>query len=391
VVYQQENKFAPGCFSVASLEKAQMILLIAIVACYSLLLIVGMVGWRKMLRAKVSGQARSQSRITILIACRNEAHHISSLIASLSVLQYPKENYEVILIDDHSTDGTLNKIQSLIKNLGNFRLLRADESMHGKKKALSLGVSHSKFEIMATTDADCQVPADWLSYISLFFEDSHTHMLAGGVSLRDHSFFSELQKMEFSGVVGATASAFGLGHPIMANGANLAFRKEVFKEVNGYEGNMHIASGDDEFMMRKVRNAYPEGIRFMNFSESVVFSEPQHGVRNFVSQRIRWAGKWKSNPDLVTRILAVFIVLSQLSFFTLLLMYPFEPGLPAFSVLLKMLLELIFIFMVTRFLGIKVNLLIFFVLQILYPIYVIVIGFLSLGASYRWKDRNYNP
>src|SRR6185295_2213731 len=209
------------------------------------------------------------SGISVIIACRNESANIEACIGSLSQLQYPVEQFEVIFVDDHSTDDTSAKIKSGIKSFSNFSLTTADVEAQGKKRALQKGIADARHACIVTTDADCQVPADWLSYFSLFLENQKTQLILGGVRIeKNHSLFGRLQRMEFSSLIGFAASALGWGRAALGNGANIGFRKSAFAEVNGYDGNLHIASGDDEFLIRKISSKFPGGIAFMNFSES---------------------------------------------------------------------------------------------------------------------------
>ena len=216
-------------------------------------------------------------------------------------------------------------------------------------------------------------------------------MLVGAVKLTgDRSFLARIQTVEFASLVGSTAAAIGLRHPMMCNGANLAFRKSIFEEVNGYEGNTHIASGDDEFLMRKIATRYPGGIRFLNYYEAVVSTRALTTLRDFYDQRIRWAGKWKHNSDALARLLAVFIFISQIAFAGLLIHNVGKPGGTLGLVISKLFLEGVFIFWVTRFLDRRFDILAFLTLQIFYPFYVLIIGVSSFFSSYRWKNRNYN-
>jgi hypothetical protein len=175
----------------------------------------------------------------------------------------------------------------------------------------------------------------------------------------------------------------------MCNGANLAFRKEVFKEVAGYDDNLHIASGDDEFLMRKIFRSYPDGIRFLNFYEGVVISTPQKTLKEFFQQRVRWAGKWRHNADLVTKALAVVILLSHIAFFGIILRnFQWIDG-SLILVFSKIFLEGVLLFWISRFLDRSFDVLAFLAWQVLYPIYVTIIGLRSLFAGYQWKGRIY--
>jgi hypothetical protein len=171
----------------------------------------------------------------------------------------------------------------------------------------------------------------------------------------------------------------------MCNGANLSFRKSVFHDVKGYEGNIHIASGDDEFLMRKTLKRFPNSIQAMN---AIVVTQPQTSLTNFFQQRIRWASKWKENPSLAARLLAVFIFIAEASwifFFLNFMRFDYRQILLIFS--LKIFGDLLFLLPVFQIMKIKLTLIPFLGLQFLYPFYVIFVGLFAPWKSYRWKDR----
>ena len=138
-------------------------------------------------------------------------------------------------------------------------------------------------------------------------------MVFGGVKLEGSSFFSALQSHEFLSLIGTGAATLWYGLPSMCNGANLAFRKAIFFEVGGYANNLHIPSGDDEFLMRKIFQLFPEGIQFVSDSDAVVSTPASLALKEFVHQRVRWAGKWKHNVSSWNAVVAIFIFCFQLS------------------------------------------------------------------------------
>jgi cellulose synthase/poly-beta-1,6-N-acetylglucosamine synthase-like glycosyltransferase len=211
-------------------------------------------------------------------------------------------------------------------------------------------------------------------------------MVAGMVSIADEQkFFSRWQAMEFASVMGTGVATFGLNTPTMCNGANLSFRKEVFNEVEGYEENSHIASGDDEFLMRKIMSRYPDSIKTMN---SIVVTQPQASLRDFFQQRIRWASKWRGNPSISAKLLAVFIFLTQVSWIIFLgSFYRYDPETIFVLFTVKIIADTLFLLPLFRLMKIKFRLIPFLGLQFFYPFYVIFVGLLAPWISYQWKDR----
>jgi biofilm PGA synthesis N-glycosyltransferase PgaC len=354
-------------------------------ALYFALLLVLRIGWSK---AFVKNEIAADKTyfISVIIPVRNEEKNIETLLRSLENQSYLKSNFEIILINDHSTDNSVKKVEENKDRLQNWTILSLGKNENGKKAALTFGIQHANGEIIATTDADCRLPAEWISMINSAFQNKQCNMAAGMVSVVDeNSFFSRWQTMELASVIGTGAAAFGLHSPMMCNGANLAFRREVFQQVKGYEGNEHIASGDDEFLMRKIQYKYPGSIQMMN---SIVVTQPQKSLGDFFQQRIRWASKWKGNPSILSKLLAVFILVTQLSWIIFLVTFYRYDFKNIFALLmLKIIADLIFLLPVFRLMKIKFRLTPFLGLQFLYPFYVIFVGLLAPWISYQWKDR----
>ena len=186
------------------------------------------------------------------------------------------------------------------------------------------------------------------------------------------------------------AATLALGFPTMCNGANLSYRKEAFMEVHGFLGNEQIASGDDEFLMQKIAKKFgTASVKFLMDSNAVVTTHPQFFLKDFLAQRIRWAGKWKHNLNWTAKTLAVFVLLFQLSWLMALAFLFFQPSNNTILLLLvvKMLLEGFFLFGVFRFMRQKFSISAFLFLQLTYPFYVISVGILSTFITVSWKGR----
>lgn len=357
---------------------------------YFFLLLFMMWGWKKGRRHTINTPDELIS-ISVLVPFRNEAIHIHHLIHSLANINYPSDKFEVLFINDHSEDNSEQVVMSLIHDKLNFTLINLDKKTQGKKMAITLGVSKANHELIATTDADCVVPSTWLQKINESFYNDKANMTFGGVGLKSTtSFFSKIQALEFTSLIGSGGATMGFGIFTMCNGANLAYRKEVFNKVNGYEGNLNIASGDDEFLARKIETAYPESIKFMNNADAVVASRPATSANGFIQQRLRWAGKWKHNASLMTKLLALYIILVQMVFVGLMIlaaMVTENLWITLSLVTVKLLLEYSFLHSVGRFLKLKWFWGAFFALQLIYPLYVIGIGIVSQLGTYEWKGR----
>jgi len=350
---------------------------------YSLIVLAFIGAWRTASKERESTLSVKPS-ITVLVPMRNESVNVGVLIEDLKSQTY--SNFQVVLIDDHSDDNTIDVAKKHIGSDTRFIILWSPEI--GKKRALRTGVENSTAEIIVTTDADTRREREWLSIISQSFQDASLEMLVGPVKVQSRNFFGDLQAIEFAALIGTTAATIRLGYPTMCNGANLAFRRNTFQAVGGYDDNFNIASGDDEFLMRKVIQ-HGGQVRFLMNPLGVVSTSAMSSVGDFVSQRLRWAGKWRYNNSGHTVLLALTIFLFQLSTigWMILLVARHQPWLAASVLLTKAAIEAFFLIPVCRFLKVRWNWLAFTALQLLHPFYVVGIGLFSNFLSSSWKGR----
>jgi cellulose synthase/poly-beta-1,6-N-acetylglucosamine synthase-like glycosyltransferase len=222
---------------------------------------------------------------------RNEAFSIPYLLRDLAKQRYPKTLLEVIIINDHSTDDSVFQIENLRNELGfPVHIIHLEEfDVRGKKNAIKIGVQKAQGELIVCTDADCRVGEFWILGMQQLYKGQNAKLISGGVTfIPNGRLWTVLQSIEFASLVGSGACAMMIGKPNMCNGANIAYPKAVFEEVNGFDGNEHIASGDDEFLMHKIAEKYPNQIVFAHYQPNIVFTQSQENLRTFVQQRKRW-------------------------------------------------------------------------------------------------------
>lgn len=370
-----------------------MVTVIVIFGVYFSLLLALLVGWFLVFQNGSRSASIEEQSITVIVPFRNEEQNLPNLLKALAGQNYPSKLYEVILVDDHSTDHSASIVRQFIDEHSNFSLLVLPEGVDGKKRAIDFGISHCVYEIIVTTDADCTLPPNWLKSISSSFTQ-HLNMLLGGVKIvSGSSLFSKLQAMEFASLVGSGFATLGFQLPTMANGANLAFRKTAFQKVNGYVGSYHIASGDDEHLMQKMHAQFPGSVKPMTDAQSVVLTKPLPTLSDFVQQRLRWAAKWKHNPSVITQSVAVLVLIFQITYAISLVMVAlqgFDNQLLIFLLLAKWVLEFLFLYAVLLFFKIKWSWISFFSLQVFYSSYVTFVGILSLFKRFTWRGRAFD-
>jgi len=328
--------------------------------------------------------------ISVLVPFRNEETNLPKLIASLEKQMHTR--FEVIFVNDHSDD---NGEVYLAKRLSNVsfpvKILSLDLN-EGKKSALALALSHAAYDLVITTDADCEMGADWLQSMARPFADEGLKMLVGPIGLTGKSLWQQMQSIESSALIGVGASMLQLGKPIMANGANLAYRKAVFQEVNGFQGIDATPSGDDELLMAKVVRKYPADVAFIKSSEAMVFTDALSSWSDFSQQRLRWASKWKVGKRMSTQWSALFIFVIQLIQLTFIGILFSEDALSTVTLILlmtRLLIELILLWSVRQSLGQKMHWLPAIISYLLYPVYAIYFGVAANFGTFQWKGRSY--
>ncbi len=347
----------------------------------------------------------STTIISVIIPARNEGKNIRDCINSIINQTYPQNLFEIIVVDDFSTDNTTEIIKAYTHP--NISLLSlADHTLDGKlnsykKKAIEIAVEKAKGSLIVTTDADCIVPKTWLQTISSFYEKYNPAFIAAPVVYIPASKKEDLlskalnifQSLDFITLQGITGASVYKKFHCMCNGANLAYEKKAFIAVNGFIGIDNIASGDDMLLMQKIFLLDPSRVLFLKSRDAIVQTKPPYSVSAFFNQRIRWASKADKYID--KRITAV-----------LLLVYLFNVWLIALSVFCffhhsmvllllillaaKTIVELVFLLPVARFFNKKKMLWWFPLAQPFHIIYTIIAGWLGKFGSYRWKDRNVN-
>ncbi|TAH28210.1 MAG: glycosyltransferase [Cytophagales bacterium] len=330
------------------------------------------------------------NKISIVVAFKNEEKNLPQLLQSIENQSVSKFLFEVIFINDHSSDKSVEIIEKHISQ-SKLTIFLIQAVGIGKKQALSQAFANSKNQIILCTDADCNVPTDWVKTWLHFFEDSKIKLGFGLVAFKDEkTFFSSLNTIEFASLVGSGAATWALGKPTMCNGANLAYRKTTFNEVNGFDGINNQPSGDDELLMHKIFASQPDAVRFLKSKSAIVFTEATQNLSSFYNQRLRWASKWENYqlPHVQAIAFSIFATNLILILFFITLFFDFNfIKFILFCVfqLTRMIIEYRFLHSILYFLDKKLNLSAFLFLFIIYPFYVVFFGLGGRFLSYKWK------
>jgi cellulose synthase/poly-beta-1,6-N-acetylglucosamine synthase-like glycosyltransferase len=349
-------------------------------------------GWfgRKKYSATISSS--SLMRISVIIAAKNEEKNIAELLKDLLTQNYPWNLTEIIVVDDRSIDSTAGIVTDFMAKgqSPGLKLLNTREiTESGKKAALTLGVAAATGDVILVTDADCRVEPGWISTIAAYFQDMDKMLVFGPVSyFSGEGLTARFQSLEFSGLMASGAGAAMAGYPFICNGANLAYRKKAFLQVKGFEGNEQFISGDDVFLMHKIKHEFGKAaIGFAKDKNALVKTYPVKNFLAFLDQRIRWASKSKGYRDPFARYTAIIVFAFNFFLTVVFITGFFHPGSFLFFagfVLLKSAIDLPLMWNVTGFGGNRQPMIWYLPFQVVYPFYIVVTGIVSLFSRKRW-------
>ncbi len=363
---------------------------------YVVMILLFTAGWMRLEKFPGSS-ANPSARVTLIIPARNEERNILHCLDDILTQDFTRHLMEVIVVDDNSSDNTVAHVNRFIsENPGlDLRIIRLDEypgKKAGKKEAISLAIANSSGELIITTDADVKVGPSWISAICSYYEKFRPKMILGPVGFHhESSLFEHFQCLEFFGLMGVTGGSCAAGIPVMCNGANLAYERKAFDAVSGFSDNMGFSSGDDVFLMLKIRKEFGrKAIRFIRSEKCVVLTDAQPDLRSFFNQRLRWVSKSSGYKNFSILAVSMITYLFNLSLLAGIMIGIFRPPFLIFLLgllVLKTAVEFPLVALTARFFRKTKYLHWFPLLQILNIIYVTLAGFFGNFLSFEWKGR----
>jgi len=347
-------------------------------------------GWVSLAGIRQNKQSLLKITFSVIIAARNEVETIKRCLDSLLEQDYPLNLFEVIIVDDHSSDGTSQLVNDYINSNPDFSLQLLTAKENGKKNAISQAIECSAGQLIVTTDADCCVSSHWLSAYADCYEQTGSRCISGPVKMVGKGFFAHLQELEFLSLIASGAGSIGAGMPVMCNGANFCYEKQAFIEVNGFYGNEQFVSGDDVFLMHKIANRFGTSvITFLKDRRAIVVTEVQPNLSSFFRQRMRWTSKSPGYRDAGIILTAISVFLTHVGL-VIGLGYGMISGIwQPFSLIFvsKLLIDFPILLIATHFMRQKKLLLYFLPVQILLPFYVLITTIGGLCSTVKWKGR----
>ncbi|KQS35468.1 glycosyltransferase [Pedobacter sp. Leaf194] len=371
--------------------KLTSLLSAALTIVYGFLVFTFIKGWSKLPYFIFNNKA-PKTKVSIIVAARDEELNIAKTIDDLIAQKYPRALTEIIIIDDHSTDRTAEIVLSY--QATNVRLIKLNEDRalnSYKKKAIQTAIGTCTGDLIITTDADCRMGENWLTTVVALYEEKDFKMISSPVAyFQERTLFERLQSLEFLYLIGLGASTIGNKSPSTCNGANLAYEKNIFYEVGGFQGIDDLASGDDELLLHKIAAKYPDKIGFLKNRDAIVYTHAKENLSSFIQQRKRWASKSTRYKNKAIIVLGVFVWVFNISILANFVTGLFFEGYLAitfYQLLVKMILESLFLWNVTGFAKRRSLLVLIPVLNVLHILYIIYIGIAGNSGKYNWKGR----
>ena len=345
------------------------------------------------LRRLRDGTSNETPYVSIVVAARNEEKHIEKCFSALTAQDYPQQRYEIIIVDDRSQDRTSEIVQQLCEKSENVRLYcvgTESSPLVGKKRALDLGIQHSRGEIILTTDADCVPKSSWIGGMIKYFEPGVG--LVAGFSFTDKpgekvTLVQKLRSLERLSVAAVADGSIGWEKGLTCTGQNLAYRKRAYYDVGGFSKIGHLRSGDDDLLIQLVDRETTWQKRYAISPDTYVRTVPPSGTEQFIQQEKRRTSKgFLYPPWLITSLCATycFYVLLFVSlcfsfiYWNLFFVAWYVLGAKACG-------ELFLLFKISALFNRRDLLILFPVAEVIHIPYFIVFGLLGTVGTYTWK------
>ena len=333
---------------------------------------------------------KEQTELSIIICGRNEEQYCDFCLRSILAQDYDFDKVQIIFVNDASTDKTLKIADGILsKSKCDYELITNSEPL-GKKKSIIKAIGITKYDVIVLRDADTfTISKQWLKRISENYLNTPFDLLIGPVAIANHqSLLWAMQAIENNVLTVLSAGSVYFNQAFLCSGANLIFTKTIFEKVNGYASHQHIPSGDDVLFLQDVKKQANAVIGFLKEEDAIVYTYPIFSFTSLLKQKIRWAAKFKFNPSKLNLFLALLTFCTNAVWLLCFVSYfiSYYQSLPVlFFVLLKLAIDILLLFLASRF--IKNKWLLWYVLPVsfIYPIYAIMVSIGSLLYKPNWK------
>lgn len=366
-----------------------------IILVYAIIILWLYLGFNKTKQPTNQSISNTYNEFSVIIPFRNEEKNLPNLLNSLSKLNYPNIKYNIIFVNDDSDDDSVQCIESFFKDKNdfNFRIIENHRKSNSPKKdALQTAIELTTTEWIISTDADCIVPANWLLIFNENINNYNPKMICGSVLYQcKNNLWEQFQLFDLLSLQGVTIGSFGHQKAFMCNGANLAYQKSFFNQLNGFNNNDNLASGDDVFLLQKAVAIEPENVHYILNKEHTVYTYPEKNWTALLNQRIRWAAKSTQYIQHHAKFIGVIVLLTNLSFIASILNYLNTASIWYLMLIsLKIIIDYSFIIKTAIALNLKLFRYNHLLISLLiYPFFSSYVGCYALFGKFEWKGRAY--
>ncbi len=336
------------------------------------------------------GKNRHRYQVSVVVAARDEQDSIGACLSALRSQTYPPECFEVVVVDDRSTDGTAETVRRYIREDPRIRLIGTAAEpgpLRGKKRALQSGIESSRGEIILITDADCRPARTWIETMVRHFQP-RVGLVAGHVRQGGHRWWHRWRYLERLAMSAVAAGSMAWGYGVTATGGNLGYRKELFRQVGGFRDLAEPLSGDDDLFVQLAARRTSWRLRYAFEPEAAVETDPPADPRGFLTQERRRTSKGRFYPSGVKAAAGMAFLLN------LGLIITVPPALagagtgpmPLLALGLKSVCELLLLLKAGWLLDERRTILVFPLLAVLHPLYFVLFALWGTLGGYRWKS-----
>lgn len=374
----------------------ELIFFAVVISLYGVLMLIAIYGLYSLSRQPSKNVSlTAYPFISIILSIRNEENNAEEFVKQIAKQSYSKQHFELIVLDDASTDFSCEVFDVLLKKTDiTFSLIK--HKLHkGKKINISEGIELAKGSIIVTTDADVTYrDKNWLQHIAFEFQNKETNMLIMPVDFNNvHNGLSIFQATENMALVAIAAGYGALQKPFLCNGANLAFTKKAFNEVGGYASHITVSSGEDVFLLEDLKTLGAQFIRYTNQKQCIVKTRPMATTVDFFQQRLRWAAKSTKNPNWLNGIMSSIVVMANFIFIAFAFAFITNNVNLAYLgifALIKLMFDFLLLFLASNFIGKKKYMAFLVPFECTYWLYAIIVGIGALFFKPYWKGIKIN-
>jgi len=332
---------------------------------------------------KIACMNNTHIKFSIIIAAKNEEQNLPLLFKSLNKLNYPKEYFEIIFVDDQSTDNTKSIIENLIIENSHISIYESHNKKYpGKRGALEIGISHAKYEYIMITDADCEPKQEWLNSFAEKFKQGYDFIFGIAPFHQTTSFVNKISCFENLRSQMLMFTVAKMGFPYSAAARSFGFRKTAFDNLEGYKNTTKTLSGDDDLLLQEaIKNKMK--IATVETPSAFVFSAAKNKLNDYLNQKARHTAS--SNYYLLKHkiFLGIWHLLNLSFLFSVFL--TFINILFALPFVIKLIFDVIIVQVKQNNFGYKFGIAESVYLQIIYELLIIVNYIKATFGKTKWK------